>query len=401
MTARMTPSEAPAARIRCSGDRGQKTGASVRQLSASSTTVRLSLAEGAVAVIWRRRRATRCEAGSWRRGRELAAGTYVPDADRTIFKTLSTLLVDEYKANARRSTDRVEDAVAHLREFFTDFCPIRSITTDRILAYVRRRQEAEAANATINRELAALKRMFRLGEIAGRVARRPYVAMLEERNTRTRVLRARAVPVCPAQSARGPEGRLRGGIHHRLESQSEILTRQWHHVDFKAGWLRLEPGESKELRGPHVPADAGSTGDPGAPTPTHDGVEKASIIPWVFHRNRKAHQVVPPRVADGLQGRRVPRRIPHDFRRTAVRNLERAGVHALGRDEDGRPQDREHLPALRDRQRVRPARRCREDQALHDRQGNPSPSTIRARATSRSNPPKSRQTVTRYEFRYE
>ena len=27
--------------------------------------------------------------------------------------------------------------------------------------------------------------------------------------------------------------------------KSEILTRQWHHVDFDAGWLRLEPGETK------------------------------------------------------------------------------------------------------------------------------------------------------------
>ena len=26
---------------------------------------------------------------------------------------------------------------------------------------------------------------------------------------------------------------------------SEIFTRQWKHVDFKAGWLRLEPGETK------------------------------------------------------------------------------------------------------------------------------------------------------------
>jgi len=27
--------------------------------------------------------------------------------------------------------------------------------------------------------------------------------------------------------------------------RSEILTRKWEHVDFKGGWLRLEPGETK------------------------------------------------------------------------------------------------------------------------------------------------------------
>ena len=89
-----------------------------------------------------------------------------------------------YRANGRKSLDRVEDAVDHLRAFFMG-CRAQAISTERILAYIRRRQEQEAANATINQELAALKRMFRLGEKAGRVVRRPYIDMLQERNART------------------------------------------------------------------------------------------------------------------------------------------------------------------------------------------------------------------------
>ena len=44
--------------------------------------------------------------------------------------------------------------------------------------------KTKAANATINRELAALKGMFRLAERAGRVAQRPYVEMLHEANVK-------------------------------------------------------------------------------------------------------------------------------------------------------------------------------------------------------------------------
>lgn len=46
------------------------------------------------------------------------------------------------------------------------------------------RQAAKAANATINRALAALKRMSRLAEIAGKVTQRPHIPMLREDNAR-------------------------------------------------------------------------------------------------------------------------------------------------------------------------------------------------------------------------
>jgi len=71
-----------------------------------------------------------------------------------------------------------------LRAFFGGYCRMLAITTDRALAYVRHRQDQAAANATINRELSALKRMFRLGERAGKVRRRPHIDMLQEANAR-------------------------------------------------------------------------------------------------------------------------------------------------------------------------------------------------------------------------
>jgi integrase len=111
--------------------------------------------------------------------------------------------------------------------------------------------------------------------------------------------------------------------------QSELLTRQWRHVDFKDGWLRLEPGESKNREGREFPF----TSDLRAMLETQrervSELEKASdrIIPWVF-----VHDDGTPILdfryawAKACRSAGVPGRLVHDFRRTAVRNLERAGV---------------------------------------------------------------------------
>ena len=43
----------------------------------------------------------------------------MPDADQTRFDDLATLLLDEYRANGRKSLGRAAAAVDHLKEFFT------------------------------------------------------------------------------------------------------------------------------------------------------------------------------------------------------------------------------------------------------------------------------------------
>ena len=50
------------------------------------------------------------------------------------------------------------------------------------------------------------------------------------------------------------------------------------------------------------------------------------IIPWVFHRDGKPLKTFYKTWHRACRAAGVPGRIPHDLRRTAVRNLERAGV---------------------------------------------------------------------------
>jgi len=62
-----------------------------------------------------------------------------------------------------------------------------AITTDKIKAYISKRRKQGAASGTINCELGCLKRMFKLvhQHTPSKVARIPYIPMLEELNIRS------------------------------------------------------------------------------------------------------------------------------------------------------------------------------------------------------------------------
>lgn len=271
---------------------------------------------------------------------EVLQGTYVPDADKTTFDDLATLLTNEYKANGRRSADRVEDAIDHLRAFFGGYCRMRAITTDRVLAYVRQRQEQGAANATVNRELSALKRMFRLGEKAGKVARRPYIDMLQEANARKGFFEPADFEAVLSHMPEYLKPVFATAYITGWRVKSEILARQRCHLDLKAGWLRLEPNETKNGEGRQFPLTPALRAVLEAQVAATEAIETRTgrIIPWLFHRAGKPIKSFrrawltaclkaglarlvseKPRVVEAF-------RIPHDFRRTAVRNLERASV---------------------------------------------------------------------------
>ena len=112
--------------------------------------------------------------------------------------------------------------------------------------------------------------------------------------------------------------------------KSELLSRQWLHVDFDHGWLRIEPGEPKNREGRNFPfADIPdlhyALTEQRRVTEAFQ-VRTSSIVPWVFHR--EGNQIKDFRGAwKGACVRAgIPARIPHDFRRTAIRNLERSSI---------------------------------------------------------------------------
>ena len=94
--------------------------------------------------------------------------------------------IREYRINGRESLDDAQTRWnLHLKPVFVGMKAIE-VTSDRVARYVDGRQQEGASNATINREVAALKRMFRLGQQStpAKVIRMPYFPHLRENNVR-------------------------------------------------------------------------------------------------------------------------------------------------------------------------------------------------------------------------
>ncbi len=261
---------------------------------------------------------------------EMGQGRLVgPDAEKVTLKDLTAMVLDDYQVNGRKSAKRVENAVAQLTDFFGAAARVLDVTADRLSAYIRRRQEDRAKLATIRYELAILRRGFTLALRAGKLAHRPYIPSLEVRNTRQGFFEE--------PDLRAVLQRLPGDVAPLVEFLAltgwrvgEALPLQWRQVDFRANTVRLEPGTTKNDEGRTFPFGAfpvlaALLQRQRERTTAH---EKATgqIIPHVFHRGGRPIRYFKQAWRAACAAAGVPGRLVHDLRRTAVRNLERAGV---------------------------------------------------------------------------
>ena len=230
-------------------------------------------------------------------------------------------------------SDKITKAVRLLKKREGELEEIRvtDITTEKIERFIEKRKEDGLANSSINRELAALKRMFHLGARARKVDHIPYIPMLKESNTwkgffdhREFLALREALPyyLKPVVTF----------AYHTGWRVGEILGFTWDKLDMTEKTVRLDPGETKSEEAWTISLDEERSKEM---TILH--AKRRPGCPYIFHREGQKIKRITRAwetacrksglwTFDEKKDRMAPTRIFHDFRRTAVRNMVRSGV---------------------------------------------------------------------------
>lgn len=258
---------------------------------------------------------------------EIGRGIVNPAAEnRVTTAELFAALEANYRINGRRSGDTLRFRLLPLRAAFGDAKAL-DVNTARVARYVSMRLDDKAAPATVNRELAALRRAFRIGIEQERITRGPRIAMLKENNARQGFLE-------PADFVR-VVGRLPEHLQDAARfayltgwRRGEVTTLLWSDVNRAAGTITLRREQSKNGDARMLPLTVGlaalierrwqarqATATAGGP-----------LAHLVFHRDGRPLVDFRKRWRAACAAAGVGHVLFHDLRRSAVRNLDRAGV---------------------------------------------------------------------------
>jgi hypothetical protein len=120
-----------------------------------------------------------------RRMGEIVTGIFIgPDAEKVTVAELADDVVIDYRVNEQDSLDKAIRSANRIKEFFGN-AKAHSLKGGQIKRFTAARQAEGAANGSVNRELAFLKRAYHLGIETEKIIRKPYIPQLKENNVRT------------------------------------------------------------------------------------------------------------------------------------------------------------------------------------------------------------------------
>ncbi len=263
------------------------------------------------------------------------------EGEKLTLADLKEILREDYAQRQRKSWDRAALAFKAVMAVFGERAKVSRVTSDRLHQYLAARLAEGAARSTVQKELAALKRSLNLAVERGLLPYRVMFPRLGEiKNARQEFIEAWEWALLRPELPEYWQDMGDMALAMGWRCKGELRTLTWAQVDLDRGMVRLERYQTKNNDArlyPFTEAPTVKAALERRRTYT-DGVEQRTgkTVSLVFHVDgrrldasgagpfykpwRAACKKAAVLGADGQ-----PKR-PHDFRRSAVRNLETGGV---------------------------------------------------------------------------
>jgi len=283
---------------------------------------------------------TKTDARTFRNGKinDAKAGRAPAIPGRLTFADLVKRVAVDAKAKGNRSSPAPSRALAEHFEYAATVADdgqvvvtragrrVADITRDAVRAFEAARLVEGVARSTVNADLRWLRHALNLAHEDGHLASVPKITTPAEKNARTGFFEEAQLAAVVAALPDHFRGVVWFAYYTGWRVRSEVLSLTWAQVDRKAGVVRLEPGTTKNGRGREFPY---AKLPPLAQLLDHQLATGEPVSsPYVFHDGgrRLAYKRVRLAFRAACRKAKVPGRLLHDLRRTAARNMLRAGV---------------------------------------------------------------------------
>lgn len=260
-----------------------------------------------------------------KRLREIDEGSYAGPAAQTLtVLDVCNLVAGDYELHRKRSARDVQYRIdKHLAGPFGKISA-GALGDEQITAYVTARRAQKASDSTINRELSIVRRGYTLAVRRHKITAAPYIPKLDESgNVRQGFLEHDQYSAVLREMPEHLQCLFVCAYHLGMRL-GELRKLRWEQVDLEAREIRLTPVQTKNKK----PRTAPIYGDMLAwlemQKRAHD--EWWPACSFLFHYSGKPIGSHVKGWSEACTRAGVPGLLRHDLRRTAVRNMIRAGV---------------------------------------------------------------------------
>jgi integrase len=251
-----------------------------------------------------------------------------PQQERVLVCELLDSLETDLTLRQAASLPALKSHLKRVRAAFGDRRAI-DISAESVDRYVENRLSAGAAKATINRETGLLAQAFRLGVERQRIGAAPRIRKLSEKgNARQGFFEKTDFEEMVKHLPDYLDGFVRFAYYSGWR-RGEIRSLRWADVDFSAKVIRLRPENSKTREGRllALEGDLWAVIDRQHAAREYENSDRTiGMSSYVFHRKGEPIGDIRKSWDAACKQANLEGKIFHDFRRTAIRNMVRAGV---------------------------------------------------------------------------